>query len=231
MTFDDEDSQPPGRGIPGAMQRVFRGAASGVPVVGGLLAELVDGVLEPITTRQLNDWLYDLAKSVKRLEETRDLAVEDLKTPAFVEVAVRAARQAMIDSSTEKREALRNAVLNTALGRVPRTDTRQVLLRHVEELTVSHVTILRLIAEKGKRSKLVRSSAEEAKPLSYYLAKVAPDLAAEETLAEFLCADLARRALVLDTAPPGRLLEHPVVLQDLTPLGDQFLAFIADPLA
>lgn len=200
-------------------------------MVGGLLAELVDGVLEPITSRQLNEWLYNLAESVKRLQEARDLTIEDLKNPAFVEAAVRAARQAMIDSSAEKREALRNAVLNTALGHVPQTDTRQVLLRHVEELTTGHITILRLISENGKRSRLTRSSADEARPLSYYLAREAPDLATDETLAEFFCADLGRRALVIDSSPPGHLLERPVVVQDLTPLGVQLLAFIADPLA
>src|SRR6266851_5525936 len=102
MPFDDEDDRPPGEGVPGAIRRVVRGGAAGVPIVGGLIAELVDGVLEPVTSRQLNDWLYDLARRIRRLEETRGISEEDLRNPAFVEAAVKAARQAMIESSREK---------------------------------------------------------------------------------------------------------------------------------
>jgi hypothetical protein len=75
----------------------------------------------------------------------RDFQASRLKDDeAFISAAINASRTAIATHHREKREALKNALLNVALGRSPEEHQQQTFLRYIEELTVWHLEILLL---------------------------------------------------------------------------------------
>jgi hypothetical protein len=231
MGFDNEGDRPPTDGAPGVIRRLARGTISMLPVAGPFVSELFDLVLVPVVEARRENWFADLAKRLKKLEETRGLTLDDLRrNPAFTDAVMQAHRSADATSAKEKREALRNAVLNTALGRSPDADKQQVLLRCVDELTPTHFQILRLIRENSPSNPNRRLTPESSRPLWEVLEEHLPTLAAREPtprpLTGLFCRHLVDRGLILDM--PALLLKA-ISQTYLTELGQQLLDFIATP--
>ena len=237
MPFDEEDDRPPREGAPGLIREIALAGISSLPA-GPLIAALFKNVLAPVVEARREDWFTDLASRVKRLEETRGITLEDLRNdPAFADAVIQASRAADATSSAEKRDALRNAVLNTALGKGPLTaDTRHVMLRCVDELTPTHFQILKLIRDHGVQESPTEFNASQgAQPLSYFVSRCVPELEGrgDRPIADLFCLDLINRGLVSHSSggvgPGANFLTVPIALHNLTDLGQQLLDFIATP--
>ncbi|MGA8596311.1 MAG: hypothetical protein WB676_16490 [Bryobacteraceae bacterium] len=126
---------------------VIRGAISAIPVFGGALAEELGLVLEPPLTRRRDEWFEDLARRLRDLENN----VEGFRFAAlanndhFVSATVQATQVALRTHQQEKLDALRNAVLNTAVGNAPNDSLQTIFLNLVDRLTPLHLTLLKNI--------------------------------------------------------------------------------------
>ena len=126
-------------------------ATSLIPVVGGPLSVVVATLFGYSYQKRLEDWRDEVVAQIRRLNDERGVAVEDLAgNPAFLDAVATATRIAEMTSSSEKRSYLANALFNVGVGTSLVPDKQAIYLRYVEELTPSHMTMLSLLDDPPK---------------------------------------------------------------------------------
>ncbi len=228
----DEASKP---GLSDAGLAVVRAAAGSIPVVGAAAQELIAFVVTPPLERRRNEWLNRLAVDLDELQrkvDAFDVAAlsenEDFISAitAGVTVATRSAQE-------EKRDLLRNAVINSALGRVPLFDMQSVFIGYLEYLSPLHVQLLwafenpRVALEKAG-SRLEESLFMSAAP-SQVVEELFPQLKGQRDVYDFLWQDLFQRRLVNSDSLHGMMTKEGVLSARTSALGNQFLAFLSEP--
>jgi hypothetical protein len=123
------------------------GAVGSVPIFGSLATSLRNA-LSVAHNRRMNQWFDALAERIDELEE-RPTWEELREDDDFVDAVITASRVAAANRQAEKWDALRNAVLNTILGVEPEDDLRATFLRYVDELTPTHLALLRFMSGPG----------------------------------------------------------------------------------
>ena len=212
-----------------------RAALATIPVIGGTLTEVLSLVLAPAVTRRRDAWFKEVAEALEDAERKIDgFSIENLtQDEAFVSAVIEATRSAISTHKDEKRDALRNGLLNIALHRSTDEDQQATFLRYIDELTVWHIRILVLfqnppkyLAAKGLGLNYYMGSASQV------LEDVYPELKGKRELYDQIAADLNARGLVGGASfLHGMMSAQGMVAKRTTPLADAFLGFIADPLA
>lgn len=121
----------------------LEGAVAG-GIAGTMLSEAVALFAKTPIARRLETWSSDVNDKLRLLEERQDGFDRDsvLEDPAFITALLQASSSAIRTHQKEKREALRNAVLNVAAGTNLDDDRTSLFLRYIDELTPSHIEIL-----------------------------------------------------------------------------------------
>jgi len=134
---------PPEECTSDTVLRLVRAGISAIPIAGGPVVELMNILGSPIERRRL-EWLTTFGEDLSRLkEQVTDLTDQKLsENAAFVSAALQATQMAGRTHRKEKLDALRNAVLNVAVGRAPEHDTQAMFLDAVDGLTALHVRFL-----------------------------------------------------------------------------------------
>src|SRR6266849_8285705 len=97
-----------------------RAMLSAIPTLGGPALELFNAVIAPPLEQRRNRWLNDLADRIYALENEKRLKLDDLgNNEEFISAIMNATTAAVRNHQNEKIAALRNAVLNRALGQCP----------------------------------------------------------------------------------------------------------------
>ena len=181
---------------------------------GSIVTFVLSEFLPPALERRRDKFLKDLAEAVERLEQKGLLTSQELvSNEPFVTAIVQATRAAIGNHRTEKLEALRSAVLNTGLGRLKDEDEQQLFLQYIDDLTPSHLAVLKE-CQNG-----TQQSAEDFQQKGAFYAQIIEDLSARGLLST---ADGAMHTVVIGV--DGKLGER------ATDRGNSFLEFIADPL-
>jgi hypothetical protein len=193
---------------------LVRAAVSGVPFVGGPVAELVNLVIEPAIHRRRDAWLTRVAQVVD------DLAARGLdparlaEDERFITAVLTATTAAMRTHEAEKLLALQNALRRSALGLSPDEHTEMMFLRFLDELTALHVRVLSCLSSPEFWSAAIGEGL--------------PGLRDRHGVYAQLIRELRTRGLV-----PQELQEFPLAFNQnahyTTPSGDAFLAYISDP--
>lgn len=216
-------------------QGAARAAIAAIPVVGGSITEVMSMVLAPAITRRRDSWLKELADALDQMEQKVDgFKVENLKDDeAFISAVIDATRTAIGTHKDEKRAALRNALLNIALHRSTDEDQQQIFLRYIDELTVWHLRILQLfqnpplhLGSKGIKTAYITGGSSQV------LEDMYPELRGRREFYDQVVADLNARGLL--NSPNflhSTMSATGMVAKRTTALADNFLNFIADPLA
>ena len=109
------DYQPPEPDWKDRAHVLVRAGLGSLPCVGAAATELFQMVITPSLEKRRIEWMNSVAEALKRLEEKEQLRIDDLvSNELFVDTVLHATQTAMRNSQQEKRDALRNAVLNTA---------------------------------------------------------------------------------------------------------------------
>lgn len=212
-----------------------KAALSAVPVLGGPAAELFAAILAPPITRRRDEWLHALAEALSSLEDRVDgfnpgsLAQND----AFVSAALQSTRVALQTHQTEKLDALRNALLNIAVGRAPDEDQQAMFLSYIETLTAWHIRMLKffeapmqLAASRGARTDYAFGGA-----LAQPLEESYPELRGRRDFYDQITRDLKARGFLnsSDDVLHVMMTGSGLAAKRTTELADQFLAFIQEP--
>lgn len=230
LTEEPEDQDyPQDRSASDWLVPAVKGAVGGVPVVGGLLGEVLGFVWTPALQTRQAEWFKRLGERVEQLEgEVADLR-ERLESQEVLTVVINAARAAAATHEEGKREALRNAVINTALQVEPDEQIRLVFIRLIDRLTQGHLQLLALLDDPPKFFADQAAAPPEfsfSSSISQLIQSAFPDW--ESDLYARLAGDLSQEGLA-DASGMNTMMTAGGAMQPRsTPLGKRFLRFIAE---
>jgi len=211
---------------------VVKAAISAIPTLGGPAAELFAALIAPPLERRRQAWMEEVAEALRRLENQRKVSIEELQEDeTFIDTLLHASQAAMRTHQQEKRDALRNAVLNSALPNPPDESLRLVFLSLVDQFTVWHLRLLKLFQDpEGWAKKHNRNYGSiYMGGLSSILEIAYPELRGRREFYDQVWRDLYLRGLVNTESLHTMMTATGLMTKRTTDLGDRFLKFIEEP--
>jgi hypothetical protein len=231
--------KPPKAGVGDAVHAIVRAGLSSIPTIGGPAAELFSFLITPSLEKRRQEWMEEVSNALKKLEREQGVKLEELKNnDVFIDAIMQASQAALRNSQQEKRQALRNAVLNAALPSSRDTTLNHIFINLVDTFTDLHLSTLKLLhtpaewftarGQKWPGISLQGMSSIEQAVMDWVLAAF-PELSTQLELPNQIIKDLANHGLIKmgkwdlhwsgTNAPPSCV----------TPLGEKLLRFIEEP--
>jgi hypothetical protein len=127
--------------------KLTAGAISSVPVVGGIVGAWFQHYVEEPFAARAEDWRLDITELVNELAAK----YEDLpNNQVLLDALVNATRAAQATHQQDKITALKNGVLNSVAPEAPDVDEQARFFRLIDELTPSHIVVLRFLKSPGE---------------------------------------------------------------------------------
>lgn len=210
---------------------VIKAGVSAVPVAGGPAAELLGLIFGPPLEKRRDRWIDELASAVKEVQgKIEDLTPEKLSAnEAFVTTAMRASEIAIRTHEEDKLDALRNAVVNTALPDAPNDTLQQIFLNYVDSLTAWHLRILAFFddpADWGRKHNVRYPDWQMGAP-SAVLECAMPELRGQRGFYDLIVNDLEQRGLKSGGGLHTTMTASGMLSPRIAPLGKEFLNFIS----
>jgi hypothetical protein len=207
--------------------RIVRVALSSLP---GPLLELFNSLIESPMTRRKTAWMIQVSEAINELYKKGVLTEADLQeNEKFLTTLVQASTIAIKNHQAEKREALKNAVINSALPGAPDDTIQQLFLNFIDSCTSWHLALLQLFNNPHQWAKqrnhnfpdLVMGS------LSDVITSAFPELAGQQEVFSLIWQDLFRNGFVSSDSIGGTMSGRGLLAKRTTDFGDQFLKFIS----
>lgn len=229
--MDEREKLKPSGGD--AAHTAAKAALSLIPWVGGSAAEIFAAIVTPPLQRRRDQWIEDIARGLGELRAKQpELAWDELlKGEPFITATLHASQTALKSHQKEKLEALKNSILNVALGISLDEDVQMVFLRYIDELTPWHLRILAyyrdpagwLTDHKIEMPKLISGGLTEG------VFRAFPELKKEGELYRQIVADLHARGL-LEGFSDGIMSLRGILAGRTSELGRRFMSFIQSPI-
>lgn len=205
-----------------AAHALAKAVLSAIPAVGGPAVELFQHIVQPPLEKRREQWMRSVGEKLTELQE-KGLDIASLQdNEVFVSVVMQASQAALRTHKSGKLSALRNAVLNVAIGKGPEETVQHLLLNFIDELSEMHLRILQVF------------EAPQAPPglsMGGLLSVIdfnIPELRGHEELARQLWRDLYSRGLI-NTEGLGVTMSGSALSQRRTTgLGEHLLHFISE---
>jgi hypothetical protein len=189
---------------------------------------ILKGAIATIPIAGVNSIAQGLVELQEKLEWFK---LENLpENETFITTILHATQSALRNHQAEKLEALRNAVLNSALPNPPEEDLQLIFINWVDELTTWDLRILRLFDGPIKWGE----ENNKKMPTHWYIGSIDqvleyayPELAGKKELYSQFYNNLNSRGLAGLTS--GMMSAQGMVESRTTPIGRQFLQFITSP--
>lgn len=141
------DKPPNSKSAGDIAREVGKAIVSAIPAAGGPLQVIFENVFSAPLEKRKQAWLEQLADVLAEIQNrVEGLTPEVLaRNEVFITVAMQASQVAIRNHQQVKLEALRNAVLNSALPNPPREDEQMIFLRLIDQLTPWHLRVLALL--------------------------------------------------------------------------------------
>ena len=239
MGEESDITQQPENSGGDIVHTLVRAGLSLAPIVGGPAVELLGLVIVPPIEKRRDEWIEEIARCLLELErKVGGLRLEDLSdSDTFVTTFLHASQAAIRNHQREKREALRNAVLNSALPSAPDDDLQMIFLNYVDTFTSWHLRIMRFLDDLQSHSQkyAAQHSGWDWDEPQTVLEDVYPELNGKPGFQIQILRDLSERGLSrrdnlrisVMTTLHGR---KAVFVSQTTPMGKQFLEFITSPI-
>jgi hypothetical protein len=204
-----------------------------IPFLGGALAETLGAIVTPIVERRRNEWFESLAEGFNDLRErVDDLDAHLAGDEVFATTVLTATQAAIRDGRAEKMEALRNAVLNSALPGAPDEFMQATFLRLVDELSPIHLRMLTIVDNPrhwfDQHPELRAPEFGISSSIGALIEAAIPDVAGRRDIYDLVAKELEDRNLV--SLPLHTTMTATGAWESHTNgLGQQFLAFISAP--
>ena len=226
------DFKPPNLSAKDRAHSLVKVALSAIPTIGGPASELFAAIIIPPIENRRQTWMEEVGKSLTELLSKNLVTYDDLSiNEIFLDTVLQATQIAMRTTDKDKREALRNAILNAALPSSLNESLQLIFLELIDQFTPWHLHLL----------KLLQNPASWVKPhdndnnlyyihgISEILERDFPELKGKSDFYDLIWGDLSQKRLVsinnLHTVMTAKELQE----KRTTNLGDQFLQFIENP--
>jgi len=193
MTIESEDKyKVPKSDIRDTAHLIFRAALSLIPHWGGSLSEIFKALLKPSINRRTENWMNEIGQGLLELEKRQKLDYEELSNnDDFITILIQASWTAVRNHQEEKIKALRNAVINTASNIDLTNDMQLLFIRYIDELTPTHITILKFFIDNELKIARVTSFIELHQAFVHETSMII-----DEMYFKLICEDLKIRCLV-----------------------------------
>lgn len=206
-----------------AAHTIVKAGISAIPVVGGPGVELFQYLVQPPLDKRRAEWMEEVGEKLHELEE-RGFDIESLSdNEGFISAVMHASQMAMRTHKDEKREALKNAVLNVAIGHSPGEALEHMFLDWIDSLSVLHLQVLKLFQNPTPPPNMSMGG------LSSVLEYNMPQLRGHDSTYLQIWRDLYSRGLVNTDNMNMTMSGSGLGARRTTPLGDSFLSFITGP--
>lgn len=215
--------EPPKQSKGDAAHALVKAGLSAIPVVGGPAVELFQHLVQPPLDRRRNEWMADVGEKLKELEDRGVDLAELAEREEFVSAVMHASQIALRTHRSEKREALRNAILNVALGQSPGEALEHMFFDWVDSLSVLHLQILQLFQNPAPPPGMSMGG------LGSVLEHNMPNLRGSRHIYDLIWKDLSTRGLVNTDSLHVTMSGSGLGAKRTTDIGDAFLRFISEP--
>ena len=227
-------TESPKSGLGDAAHTVVKAGLSAIPVVGGPAAELFSAIVIPPLSKRRDEWVVSIAEELKGLEKrVEGFKLKELsENETFITTVTHATQAAIRNHQEEKLEALRNAVLNSALPNPPDEDLQLMFLSFIDVLTSWHLRILKFLDDPrkwGEDNKITYPDWPMGAPATV-LEHAFPKLVERKDFYHQVTKDLFSRGLLNIESLGGTMTVQGMFASRTTNLGKQFLEFITSPL-
>lgn len=224
---------PPVTSLGDQAHAATRAGLGSIPIAGAAAAELLSALILPPLEKRRNEWMKEIGSGLRELEEKMGVVLESLQeSDEFIDVAIEATRIAIKSSYREKREALRSAVLNTALGEAPEESLQSMFLAFIDTLTVWHLKLLTLfndpVAYLEKHG--ISFSGYSMGAPSHLIEQAFPELRGKRDFYDLVWKDLYSKALVTIEELHVTMTGNGIVSRRTTEIGKSFLEYITSPI-
>lgn len=230
---DEKKHETPKSNCGDVAYAIVKAGLGSIPVAGAAAAELLGLVVAAPLERRRNQWMAEVGEALRQLEERKGFDIESLRdNDQFIDAAVEATQIAIRTSNAEKKEALRNALLNAALPNPPEETVQKMFLSFIDTLTVWHIKLLGLFDSPPRfiEKNNVRFGNTTMGSMSHLLEAAFPELRGKRDLYDLVWKDLYSRALVNTDGLHTMMTGGGIIAQRTTALGRDFIAFIRNPL-
>ena len=230
----NESTKPPKPSAGDDAHALVRSALGAIPQVGTAAVELFNIVITPPIVRRRDEWCEMMGRRLEELEERRQVTIEQLQQDdAFQTAILQASHMAIRTHSAEKREALCNAVLNTALRTESNETHHQIFLGLVDAFTPTHLKLLSIMDNPRKHFEELKidvaSITETEKFARHHLLMQAllPDFWEEGEVYLKMCNDFHAAEFIRRNQVDFERFE--ALEGQLSDLGKRFMRFVLTP--
>ena len=151
-----------------------------------------------------------------------------MQNDEFVSAVMQATSVAVRNHRREKIDALRHAVLNSALGKSPGDIKSAMFVALVDQFTVWHLQVLLMLSQlQATKGQNELPKARISQITEVVLRKI-PELNTQKALTEIVVEDLCRKGLLYWVEGPTTAYT-PQETSQITDLGKEFLQYISSP--
>jgi hypothetical protein len=230
LMSSSNDFEPPQPDSADVAYAVARAGLASIPLAGAAAVELLQLLLTPPLEKRRIEWMNDVGRALRDLETNRGVKLEDLQNDdVFLDAVLQSSQIAIRSSQTEKRQALKNAILNAALPNPPDQSLQQMFLSLVDSFTVWHLKILKLFDNPRTWAQNHNHTFPDlhAGALDAILISAFPEL--ERTFYDQIWRDLYTRGLVNTESLHGMMTGNGLFAKRTSDIGSRFLAFVEEP--
>ena len=230
---DKKKYDPPKSGGGDGALAVARAGLGAIPIAGSASIELLTTIVTPPLEKRRNKWMQEVGEALRQLEENMGVVLESLsENDQFIDIAIEATQIAIKTSVQEKREALKNAILNVALPNPPEESLQNLFLSLIDTLTVWHLKLLELFNDPPEyiQKHRLQSGNISMGAMSHLVENVFPELKGRRDLYDLIWKDLYSRALVTTDGLHTMMTGSGIVTKRTTKIGILFLEFIKNPI-
>jgi hypothetical protein len=229
---DKKNLNPPEPSTADRAYSLVKATLSAIPTLGGPATELLALLVTPPLERRRQAWMEDIGKELAGLLSKNLVTPEELSTnDAFVDTVLQASQIAIKTANEEKRNALKNAILNSALPNPPEESLRLMFLSLVEQFTPWH---LRLLTPFQNPAEWAQKHGNDFKSIymqgiSGILELAYPELSGRREFYDQVWNDLSQKGLVNTDSLHGTMTSAGLTAKRTSDLGDSFLQFLTSP--
>jgi hypothetical protein len=218
----EEKYQPPKLDAGDVIHAMTRAGLGVIPYAGAAAGELLSLIVTPSLEKRRNQWMEEIGKGLVTLEEKMGVVLESLQeNDGFINTAIEATRIAIKTINREKREALKSAILNSALPNPPDESLQQTFLSLIDTMSVWHLKVIEFCKDQ------VAYMETPERNLADWMDHLGSEFSElrERGFFDFIWKDLSSKALITTQTSDNGVITHRA-----TEIGNLFLDFIKNPI-
>lgn len=222
------------RSVGDSAHTLIRSVLALIPIFGGPAVELFsETVPQPISNRK-KELFINIAEAIQELSEKVDgFSIENLhENEMFTTTVIRAYEIAIHNHQIEKLTALRNSIMNSAVGIDLDENLQLMFLDLIDSFTPLHINILLLFDDPEEwateNGKIWPSWGTAG--LADVIEFAFPDLRCKEDLYRKIWKDICNERLIENVRLDTTMTRNGLLASRTTELGMEFISFIKSPI-